>query len=166
MRRGVRHMVLLMASVLCLVSCHRPRGVVSRNDMTDILSDMIIADYWISIQSPEVRRQSDTTMFYKPIFDKYGCTLDEFLASVDYYLNEPERFAKMVKKAKASIVSHRDKLQSQLDASKEDIPAETSSEPEAADTLGKARQVIPVPEAEQQLNSGGRKRIQRAPKRL
>lgn len=127
MKFRVSHIPGLLALVLCVASCGRPKDVIKRDEMAVIIEDMILADYWVSLQSAEIRRQSDTTHFYEGIFNKYGYTLDDYLRSVDYYLNDPERFARIVKKTKASIEAKRNKLQAELDAKQEEGTDDSSA---------------------------------------
>lgn len=81
---------------------------------------MIIADQWIAIQSAEVRRQSDTTQFYEPIFNKYGYTLSDYLTSVDYYMNDPERFSRILKKTQSILEAGKAKDEAILGVAQEE----------------------------------------------
>lgn len=52
---------------------------------------MLLAEQWSSVNSVN----SDSTAIYEPILEKYGYSIDDYWASVDYYLNDPENFSKI-----------------------------------------------------------------------
>lgn len=135
-----------------MLSCQRPKGIIKRDEMAKIIEEMILADYWISLQPAEIRLQSDTSSFYGSIFRKYGYTLDDYLASVDYYLNDPERFARIIRKMGSSIEAHRDRLQAEIDAAEEraaeeqeaaEVPKDTFGTPHHLDTIQKVSARLP-----------------------
>jgi hypothetical protein len=45
--------------------------------------------------TPGVRLIADTTLVYEPILQKYGYDSDDYRKSIDYYMNDPERFARI-----------------------------------------------------------------------
>lgn len=45
------------------------------------------------------RQLPDTTLYYEPVFNKYGYTTDDYLHSVDYYISDPERFSRILDKS-------------------------------------------------------------------
>ena len=59
---------------------------------------MFLADEWVK-DNPAVRRQVDTSLIYEPIFNAYGYTTDDYLKSVEHYMGDTERYARMLKKA-------------------------------------------------------------------
>lgn len=48
--------------------------------------------------------------FYEPIFRKYGYTTEDFLASTEYYLNDPARFSKIIAKSRHMLESEIEQL--------------------------------------------------------
>lgn len=81
--------------VLAFMSCEREAKVISVRKMEKIYREMFLADQWLD-ENPGKRDIADTTWFYAPIFEKYGVTLEDYQKSVDYYLNDPKRYAEMV----------------------------------------------------------------------
>lgn len=71
--------------------------------MVRIFEDMFIADQWIE-QSTEDRRKADSTWFYEGIFNKYGYTFKDYDASMNYYIDKPDKFAKVFRKVKADLM--------------------------------------------------------------
>ena len=84
-------MVLASAAV----SCGSGDGVIPVRKMERIYREMLLADQWLA-ENPDRKDAADTTWFYEPIFGKYGFTLKDYRKSVDYYLNDPKRYAEML----------------------------------------------------------------------
>ena len=57
---------------------------------------MLVTDQWI-ITTPKVRNIADTSLVYDPILEKYGYTPDDYQRSIMYYLNDPERFSRILR---------------------------------------------------------------------
>lgn len=102
MSRKVLHIFCIVAVLLSLASCGRKGRVIPRGTLSDIYSEMFLADQWLK-DNKEYRRQADTSFFYEPIFNRYGYTLDDYLASVDHYLKDPEKFSQIIKDAAAKL---------------------------------------------------------------
>lgn len=81
-----------------LSSCSKGGKVIPASKMADIYADMFLADQWISSRYSE-RRKADTTLFYAPIFEKYGYTTEDYDASVKYYVSKPDDYSKILKTA-------------------------------------------------------------------
>jgi len=95
MRRRVT--IFLMAAVMAVstLSCSRGPEVIPKRQMEKIYHDMFLADQWL-LDSQERIEKADTTWFYEPIFEEYGYTVEDYRASVDYYLSDPKRYAEML----------------------------------------------------------------------
>ena len=81
-----------------LSACTKGGRVIPASKMADIYADMFLADQWISSHYSE-RRKADTTLFYEPIFEKYGYTTTDYDASVKYYISKPDDYSKILKTA-------------------------------------------------------------------
>ena len=90
--RKVLHIVVLLAVVA--VSCRGPR-VIPKDDLTDIYYDMFLLDQQVR-EDPELRKQADTTLVYEVVFNKYGYDTDDYLLTLNQYLKDPERFARVL----------------------------------------------------------------------
>ena len=55
-----------------------------------------MTDQWI-ISTSGMRAVADTSMVYEPIFEKYGYTKLDYINSVDFYMNDPERFSRILR---------------------------------------------------------------------
>ena len=71
-------------------------GVIDEDDMAEIYAEMLITDQWISTK-PGLRKTADTSFVYEPILKKYGYTSADYRRSVEYYLNDPDDYAEIMK---------------------------------------------------------------------
>ena len=87
-----------MALVLVFVpSCKKDGSkVIPRSKLARIYAEMLVTDQWI-ISTPKVRNIADTSLVYDPILEKYGYTPEDYQRSVMYYLNDPERFSRILR---------------------------------------------------------------------
>lgn len=98
MKRSLKYIILILALVLVLVpSCKKggPR-VIPRSKLAKIYAEMLVTDQWI-ISTPKVRTVADTSLVYDPILEKYGYTPEDYQRSIMYYLNDPERFSRILR---------------------------------------------------------------------
>ena len=98
MKRSLKYIILILASVLVLVpSCKKDGArVIPRSKLAKIYAEMLVTDQWI-ITTPKVRNIADTSLVYDPILEKYGYTPDDYQRSIMYYLNDPERFSRILR---------------------------------------------------------------------
>lgn len=95
--KALRYISALFAVVLFLSSCSGDEGkVIPRSKLAEIYAEMLITDQWIS-DTPGVRRTADTSLVYEPIFQKYGYTTADYRTSVDRYMDDPERFSRILR---------------------------------------------------------------------
>ena len=98
MKRIFRYVAAIPAVlVLFLTSCvgNRER-VIPRAELAEIYAEMMIIDQWI-LNTPNVRLIADTSQVYGPILEKYGFDADDYRKSVDVYMDDPERFSKILR---------------------------------------------------------------------
>lgn len=94
--RNFAHIAVTVAFLLTMMlSCSRNQAkVIPRDEMAEIYADMLVTDQWI-VSTPSIRLIADTSLVYEPILEKYGYTSDDYRMSVDHYMDDPERFAKI-----------------------------------------------------------------------
>ena len=108
MRRAF-HIVLVL---LMVAACGPHR--IPREDMEDILYRMLIQDQQIK-QDPRLRKQADTMLVYEGIFQAYGFNTDDFLYSLEYYLEEPARMEKVMEKVGDRLEKESREVQKEVD---------------------------------------------------
>ena len=97
MRNSIFHIACAVCAVLSLVACNKGYdNVIPRDKMAEIYAEMFVTDQWIS-SHPQSKRTADTSWVYEPIFEKYGYDSDDYRASVDYYLKDPDRYARILR---------------------------------------------------------------------
>ena len=97
MRRPSHIVLAVMAATLLLAGCSRAK-VIPRKTFSQIYADMLLADQWVK-DNPSYRRSLDTSLVYERIFESYGYTTDDYKKSVAHYMNDTERYGRMLKKA-------------------------------------------------------------------
>ena len=90
--------ILPLIAVVVFASCSLKdeAEVIPRNTLADIYVDMFMTDQWIS-STPGMRVIADTSLVYEPILQKYGYDKFDYIHSVDFYMNDPERFARILR---------------------------------------------------------------------
>lgn len=98
MKRCLGHIVALALAVLVLLpSCRRDEAeVIPRSELSRIYAEMLLTDQWI-LNTPNVRTIADTSLVYEPILEKYGFDAEDYRKSVDVYMDDPERFARILR---------------------------------------------------------------------
>lgn len=109
--RKVLHIVAVLAVVA--VSCRGPR-MIPKDDLTDIYYDMFLLDQQVR-EDPELRSQADTTLVYEAIFNKYGYDTDDYLFSLETYLKDPERFARVMEDVGRRFQDQADELEKEIE---------------------------------------------------
>lgn len=60
---------------------------------------------------PQARKTADTTLFYHPIFKKYGYSGLDYEASVKYYIRHPEKYAKIMESVEKILSAEGTRLE-------------------------------------------------------
>ncbi len=111
--------VTLSMTFFSLNSCKKEENIIDENDLAKIYAEMLITDQWINTV-PNLRTVADTSLVYEPILKKYGYTSVEYRNSVEYYLNDPEEFADIMKET----IKILDKKLTKLQKKKGDLTAD------------------------------------------
>ncbi len=135
MKRLLLYVLALLAVALLSFSCSSKKGrIIPRHQMTQIYAEMFVLDQWTNSSARMHARTLDTTYVYEAVFQKYGYTVDDFLASMDYYLYDPERYRWMIEDAVAIIRKEEEELRAAYDK------AEAEKEEERLRLLDKMRE--------------------------
>ena len=110
-------MAMVLSAVIFLASCGKDEAeVIPRDELARIYAEMLLTDQWI-VHTPNIRLIADTSLVYSPIFEKYGYDADDYRKSIDHYMDDPERFARIFREAGEIL----DARLSELEKRKEDI---------------------------------------------
>lgn len=102
--------VLAFILPLLLCSCGGRPSVIPEEQMSAIVAEMLVADQWLT-RHEEEKYPADTSLFYEPIFRKYGYTFRDYDYSVSYYLMEAEDFEKILKASSKILEKERGRLE-------------------------------------------------------
>ncbi|MBR5300419.1 MAG: DUF4296 domain-containing protein [Bacteroidales bacterium] len=107
MKRILQNIMIMAALAACiLTSCGKDEAeVIPRGKLARIYAEMLVTDQWI-MGTQGVRLIADTSAVYGPILEKYGYDIEDYLLSVDNYMNNPERFARIFR-ASEDIIEKR-----------------------------------------------------------
>ena len=95
--RLLRHIMTVVSLLLLAVSCGEKKDkVIPRGKLAEIYAEFLVMDQWVSSNS-NLRRMADTTLVYEPILERYGYTSADYRKSVDVYMNDPERFSRILR---------------------------------------------------------------------
>ena len=88
---------LAISSLIFFASCGKDDTVViPRDELARIYAEMLLTDQWV-ISTPSIRMIADTSLVYAPILEKYGYDAADYRKSVDRYMDDPERFSRILR---------------------------------------------------------------------
>ena len=118
MRKFVPYLLVAALLLSLATGCGREKKgkVIPRGKFAQIYAEMMIADEWLMSNGANYKRMADTTYFYEPIFNKYGYTSKDYIASVEYYIDDPLRYGRILKKAETILRNREAQLQREYDA--------------------------------------------------
>ena len=91
-----------LAAALFVVGGCAEEGIIPRNDMALIISEMYLVDQVLE-DNPKLKMQADSMLVYPSIMERNGYTLEEYEASMLYYMSEGESFNEILKDAKERL---------------------------------------------------------------
>ena len=88
--RKYLHILFVM---LLAAACGPQR--IPRDDMENIMYDILVQDQQIKLDR-ELKKPADTSLVYEAIFEEYGFDTDDYLYSLEYYLENPSKMEKIM----------------------------------------------------------------------
>ena len=96
---------------LSLMSCDRtPHGVISKNDMADLIVDLQVADAYFDSHGDEFPNDSSKQVLKQSIFKKHGITSQEYDSSLVWYAHNMEDYIRAPDQALAKLKERYEKL--------------------------------------------------------
>lgn len=132
MRSSFLKIASALLIVLSSVSCGKKDKVIPRGKMAEIYADMFVMDQWV-VSDMNTRREADTTLVYEPVFRKYGYTSDDYRESMAYYIQDPDRYARILRKTAVILEERLEELkkeQADMAAASRDRSASAVYSPE------------------------------------
>lgn len=98
MKMRLRHILIILIAVLAFFpSCRREAAkVIPRGKLAKIYAEMLVTDQWVQ-STLTLRRMADTSLVYDPILEKYGYTQVDYQYTVEKYMDDPERFSRILR---------------------------------------------------------------------
>ena len=110
MKLRVIHIFAVCAALSFLMGCScNKTHIIPRGKMAHIYAEMLVADQWL-LENAKLRFQADTSLVYEPIFQSYGYTTEDYRASVEYYMNDPERYSRILRSTSEILEKQIDEL--------------------------------------------------------
>ena len=94
--------LVVVCVLLAIVGC-RPRGVLSNNEMREVLYDLHRADGAIQVAGYNYSHDQEVAGYYKNVLDKHGITQAEFDSSLVWFTDNPQIFNKIYPKVIARL---------------------------------------------------------------
>ena len=106
MKKVFLHISAVAAALLLCLACSQDKPtVIPRAKLAKIYAEMLVMDQWVQGESYR-RNKADTSLVYEPIFEKYGYDTEDYMASVEHYMKDPERYSRILRTT-ADILEER-----------------------------------------------------------
>ena len=86
--------VIILMMLLAVVGC-RPRGVLSNNEMREVLYDLHRLDGALQVAGYSSGHTQEQAAYYKSVLDKHGVTQAQFDSSLVWFTDNPQIFNKI-----------------------------------------------------------------------
>ena len=111
MRTAGLHIILALTLLLSLMSCDKtPRGVLSVNEMADLIVDLQLAEAYMNSHGAEYSSDSSMQVMKQSVFMKHGITQQDYDSSMVWYAHNMEDYVKAYDKAAGKLKERYDKL--------------------------------------------------------
>ena len=111
MRRPSLHISLLLIIIVVLMSCDRtPGGVLSMNDMADLIVDLQMAEAYIESHPGDFTDDSSKLVIKQSVFKKHGITQQDYDSSLVWYAHNMEDYTRAYDKAVGILQERHDKI--------------------------------------------------------
>lgn len=102
---------LLLILLLSLFACGKtPGGVLSMNEMADLIADLQLADAYIESHTSEFESDSSKMVIKQSVFKKHGITQQDYDSSLVWYAHNMEDYIKAYDKAATKLQQRYNKL--------------------------------------------------------
>jgi len=120
------YFIALALALLAFAGCSRRAKVIPRGTMAKIYADIFMQDQWLTKHPQGLK--ADTTLIYEPIFRKYGFTSADYRLSRETYINDPDRYSRILKNSNMILdrrvkeleekIKMRDEIKARIEAMK------------------------------------------------
>ena len=121
----MKRLLLFIFCALSFTSCERPP--IKPADFADICHDMFLVRAYVE-KNPVVEVSTDSLSVYGAILDRYGYSPDEFRRTVDYYVSNPDDYARLLKNVQSRISKEKRTVESLIKDANESASASSAAE--------------------------------------
>ena len=107
--RTFRPFLAVALAALLTLGCSGGGRVIPRGKMARIYAEMFVVDQWLKADRTAAR-EADTSLVYGAIFDKYGVTPADYRKSIRHYIDDPDRFSRILEKTQKVLQAHLDQM--------------------------------------------------------
>ena len=90
--------IFVIGIILLFAACARPKGVLSQNDMVNVLTDLHKLDGSLTAKGLMYNEADKRNEYYASVLKKYGITKAEFDSSLVWYSKNPKSFDRIYDK--------------------------------------------------------------------
>ena len=105
---------IILICLISIVSCHENKRI-PKNTMSDIYYDIFITDSYVKQDNMSLEGITDSIKVYEPIFEKYGYSSEDYISTVNYYLKQPVKLARILRKTKERLLTRKKELSDAID---------------------------------------------------
>ena len=98
MNRGMKIFQILLLAFAVFAFSRCGERILSKDKVADIMYEMFVVDEYAKTYT-EVNLAADSILLYQHIFDKYGCTLEDYQRSIRHYLQDEKEFTYILDRA-------------------------------------------------------------------
>lgn len=115
MRKVIYHaLAFAVVALALLTACKKDEArVIPRGKLSQIYAEMLLTDQWITM-TPGMRMIADTSLVYEPILEKYGYTSADYRKTVEAYMDDPERYSRILRSSSQILDERLQELKSEL----------------------------------------------------
>lgn len=111
MQKKICRYLFFFFVVIAFLSCSDSK-VIPKKKLSRIYAELFLADQWIN-SNYKAARTADTTYVYEAIFEKYGYDSTDYRASVEHYMEDPDRFARILRNSATILEERIDELKAE-----------------------------------------------------
>jgi len=83
--------------------------------MSEIYYDIFITDSYIKQDNISLKKITDSAKIYEPIFEKYGYSSEDYISTINYYLKQPVKLARILRNTKDRLLTRKKELSDAID---------------------------------------------------
>ncbi len=96
--------ISFLFSLLLFTSCSEER--IPKEDFQKVLKDIFLTDLIIQ-RDGQLSQMADSAIVYEPVLEKYGYTTGQFMATLNYYVDRPDRLQSLLRQLREYVNEER-----------------------------------------------------------